>query len=359
MRSWFVPAFATVALAAGLLTPPAARAQTPIDLRVVEAGHPLAGVEAYVAFQGEAFRTGVTDADGRIPVPRDLVGLEDGDVIDAYSVECSGGRSVVLVPRGESIDPIVRGRRQQDPSCASREAGLFLWGDDVTIDLSTGAAMARRGPREEAAPPAPPEAGPVPRGAAPRWVVAAGGGYAVWPNLDLACGGAGGALASCDLVSEGPTARAEVGVHPWPDRPFGVRAAFGWTPGLQVDETYSAGTPGAPARNVVDLDVFTFAGYGTARWPIRERLDLALALGYVWALNRADVTTTFGAGDLTVTDTREDSGGRVGALAGLDWWARSGRWGVRLEVGGMTGKSDDIDASWHAGALLLVPVGSR
>lgn len=368
----------TLAILAALLAwAGTAAAQEPVALQVVTATGPEPGIGVFVLVEGEPWEIGETDAGGRIPAPSDLVGLEFGDLVAVREIACRERRSIVLVPPGAPGDAACA---TVGPDCECLPLGAFLWGDAVRIDLSERAVAAAPGarpapraeadrpdPREADRPPREPEPRPEPRrpmdappARGPAWTAAVGGGYAAWPNLDLACGSTGLASSSCDLASDGPVVRAAVEFRPWPDRPFGIAVDGSFAPGLEVDQTFppSVSDAGGPSRNVVETDVWTVGGFGVGRLGVGESVDAFVGVGYVWAVARADATTTFGGG-LETTDDRQDSGGRVAGRAGLEWSRPGSPVGVRVEAGGMTGEEDDLLAGWHVGAMLLVPLGDR
>lgn len=359
-----------VVVLGALLLPGIARplfAQEPVRLSIVEAGGPAPGIGVFVLVEGEPWEVGETDPAGRLPAPADLVGLEFGDLVAVREIACRERRSIVMVPPGSPGDAACA---TVGPDCDCAPVGAFLWGDDVRIDLSTRSVAAAPGeapPRREVAEPPErraPEPGPSARPrvtpGGPSWSVAVGGGYAAWPNLDLACGSAGVAVSDCTLTSDGPVARAAVEVRPWPDLPFGVAVDGSFAPGLEVDQTFppSVSNAGGPSRSVSESDVWAVGGFGVGRVAVREDLEAFLGVGWVWAGARADVTTTF-PGELETTDERRDSGGRVAGRAGLEWHKPGAPVGIRVEAGGMTGESDDLLAGWHVGALVVVPLGAR
>jgi hypothetical protein len=329
-----------MALAAGLLGARGAAAQEPLEIRVVAAGMTVAGIEVFVLVDGEPWRVGETDADGRVTAPGDLVGLRPGDPIEVHQVICSDDRSVLFVPPDESPESECERRRRGDPSCRCSSLGTVGWGGDVAVDV---VAEPTSVPDYE-------------RPGRPRWWAGAGAGWISFPNLDKGCAAAPLAVA-CELEAEGPTFRVAGEARPRPDFPFSIMGAVGYTPELVIDHLFAASeNPRDPRRNVSELEVVTFEGYAVGRFAAFSAADLFLALGYVWAYDRVEATTTFGDGG-TATEERADSGGRLGGRAGLDWWSAGGGWGVRLEVGGMTGEEEDIDTSWSAVGMVLVPVG--
>lgn len=340
---------------AGALTvfgPGRAAGQETVSLRVLEAGRPVPGIEVVVLFLGEAWRVGETRGDGTIVAPIDLVGLEPGDRVGIHRMACGGPPVLVLAPPDEDARAECARRGGRAEACRCREVGSFLWGDDATIDLTGETAAARPERRRE-------RPGAAPRDGA-TWTAAVGGGLASFPDLDLACqpGAAAPPVASCDVEGEAPILRATLEVRPRADMPWlSLAADFGWATGLEVGQAFETSpNPREPRGNLVELDVLTLGGLAVGRWALSPSVDAVLALGYLWAYNRADVTTAFGPPDRTVTEDREDSGGRVGGRVGIDWW-RSDRWGIRLEAGGMVGDEDDTDTSWHVAGLLLLPLG--
>lgn len=338
-----------VLLALALGAPPVARAQELVDIEVVAAGMSLAGVEIYVLALGEPFLVGETDASGVVSAPPDLVGLEMGDRLDVHQVVCAEGRAVLIVPRDESPEEECRRRRTEDPTCACGDLGTVRWSERVAIDLVSAEPPMAEGEPEYDEPEWDDD------GEGLRWVVGAGAGWSSWPNLDQACAVAPTAR-TCELDAEAPTFRAAVEARR-PDFPISLMGAVGYTTGLTVDMAFDETTnPTNPRRNVAELDVFTFEGYGVGRFAASESVDAFVALGYVWAHDRVETTTTFGGGT-TGTDDRTASGGRFGARAGADWWPAGRGWGLRLEAGGMTGDEENIDAAWSAGAMVLFPLG--
>lgn len=329
-------------------------AQRPVSVLVEQDGRPAAGVDVRVLVEGEMWEVGVTGRDGRVAAPGDLVGLVPGDLVAVRRIACDTVTTVLLVP------PAELGSATCPVACECASLGAFLWGEDIRIDLSgerlAAAPGAERAPPPEAERPVPE---PVLRGAPAtrRWIVGAGGAYAAWPNLDLGCGGTSSPLASCDLTSDGPMVRASVELRPWADRPLGLALDAGFAPGLEVHQRFADGS-GAATDNVVETDVVTVAGLGVARLAAGERIEAFVGLGLVWAYTRAEATTTF-PGGLRQTDEREDGGARFGGRAGLEWWTIGGGWGARLEAGGLVGDEDDTISGWHAGAMLLLPLGSR
>jgi hypothetical protein len=235
--------------------------------------------------------------------------------------------------------------------------GEFRWGDDTTIELSP------RPPGEAAAPPPLDRREPQrPRGprALPVWVVGAGGGLASFTGLDVACDPEPApAVTSCDLTAERPTFRAAVEIRPWRDVPFALAGDIGWTPDLEVEQTFApTGDPRDPVGNLVVMDVLEAGGYALGRWPSGGAVDAWAALGFVWVFNSADVETRFAPlGSRTALDSREESGGRLGARAGIDIWPGARTWGVRLQAGGTGGEGDDADTAWHVAAMLVVGGG--
>lgn len=331
-----VTALAAAALAAGT-----AAAQEPVEIRVVAAGMTVAGIEVLVLVDGDPWRVGETDADGRVTAPGDLVGLRPGDPIRVHQVICTDDRSILFVPPGESPESECERREREDPSCDCSSLGTVGWGGDVAVDVVAEPPPARARQRQSR----------------PRWVVGAGAGWSSFPNLDKGCAASPLAVA-CELEAEGPTFRVAGEARPRPDFPFSIMGAVGYTPELVVDHLFAASdNPRDPRRNVSELEVVTFEAYAVGRVAAFTAADLFLALGYVWAYDRVEATTTFGDDGLTATEERADSGGRLGGRAGLDWWSAGGGWGVRLEVGGMTGEDEDIDTSWSAVGMVLVPVG--
>lgn len=326
-------------------------AQRPVSILVEREGLPAAGVDVRVLVGGQMWEVGVTGRDGRVAAPGDLVGLASGDLVAVRRMTCDARITVLFVPPTALADGTC------PDGCGCRSLGAFLWGEDIRIDLTgerLGAAPgAERDRPMEAEPPAPRPAREDAPGA-PRWIVGAGGAYAAWPNLDLGCGGAGVPPSSCDLTSDGPMARASVELRPWVDRPLGLAIDAGFAPGLEVHQRFAM-AGGAPTENVVETDVLTVAGLAVARMGVGERLDAFLGLGVTWAYAHAEATTTF-PGELTQTDDRGDGRARFGGRAGLEWWSIGG-WGARLEAGGLVGDEDDTISGWHAGALLLLPLG--
>lgn len=352
MKRVFSNAVATAALLAFALGAPSARAQELVDIEVVAAGMSLAGVEIYVFALGEAFLVGETDASGVVTAPPDLVGLEPGDRLEVQQLVCAGGRAVLLVPRDEDSEDECRRRRTEDPSCACGSLGEVRWGERVAIDLVSAE---------------PPVADVEPEYDEPdwddgepglTWVVGAGAGWSSWPNLDQACAGAPTAR-TCELEAEAPTFRGSVEARR-PDFPISLMGAVGYTTGLTVDQTFDqSSNPLNPRRNVVEMDVLTFEGYGVGRFAASESVSAFVALGYVWAHDRVEATTTFGSSGTTGTDERTASGGRFGGRAGADWWPAGRSWGLRIEAGGMSGDEENIDAVWSAGAMILFALGGR
>lgn len=361
----------TVACMATAILPSTVHAQQPIELRVTEEERPVPQMRVVVLVEGESWLVGLTDGEGRIVVPTDLVGLTDGDRVGIYRAGCPNDERVVLVPPGESTERICTLRGPEGAPCGCVAMGAIVWGRSVAIDLMSGIVPPEPAEEPAAGPPPTepsrdvreePEAAvgapPAPRPERARWILAAGGGVSSWPNLDRACEAPLPApLVSCDVEAERPTFRVaaeyrlrELGL------PLAVAAGVGYTPGLEVEHRLQPSpSPRVPDRSVVEVDVVTFEGYGVARHPARTDLDLFLALGYVWAYNRAEATSDFEG--LRRTEERDDSGGRLGARAGLDWW-REG-WGIRLQLGGMAGEGDDVDTSWYGTAMLLIPVNAE
>jgi len=350
---------ASAALLLALGAGPAA-AQELVNIEVTAAGMSLAGVEVYVLALGEPFLVGETDAEGIVAAPGDLVGLQPGERLQVQQVVCAAERAVLLVPSDQSAGDECARRRAEDPTCECGSLGTVRWDETVAVDLVAEATpMADVPPAEveeddddDVAAWDEPGIGGI------LWTLAAGAGWSSWPNLDKACASEPDAL-TCELDAEVPTFRAAVEARR-PGFPLSLMAAFGYTTGLGLDQTFNESTnPLEPRRNVADLDVFTIEGYGMGRFAASPTVGVFAALGYVWAHDRIEVTTTFGPTGGSGTDERSSSGGRFGARAGVDWWPGNRSWGVRLEAGGMTGDEDNIDASWSAGAMLLVPVGGR
>jgi hypothetical protein len=333
---------ALVAIAA-LLGARGAAAQEPVEIRVVAAGMTVAGVEVFVLVSGEPWRVGATDSDGRVTAPGDLVGLRPGDPLEVQQLVCSEGRSLLFVPSDESADEECRRRRDEDPSCACGSLGTVGWGGNVTVDLVVE----------------PPPVAVREERIRPRWVAAAGAGWSSWPNLDQGCAASPQAI-GCQLEAEAPTFRLALEARSRPGSAFSLLGAVGYTPDLVVEHEFAPSpNPREPRRNVSELQVLTLEGYAVGRWGASAALDLFLALGYAWAHNRVEATTTFGTPDLTASEDRSESGGRLAGRAGLDWWSASGGWGARLELGGMTGEQEDVAAGWSAVAMVLLPLGGR
>ncbi|HUP19067.1 MAG TPA: hypothetical protein VM778_03840 [Gemmatimonadota bacterium] len=341
------------ACAAAFLFAPPTLAQDAVTIRIVDGGRAAPGVEVQVLFLGEAWRVGETDGDGRVRAPVDLVGLERGDRIEVHLFDCGQARTVALVPPDE--DPAAECERRGGAAmgCRCAALGAFRWGDDTTIELTP------RPPGDAAAPPREDRREPRrPRepGVLPLWVLGAGGGLASFTGLDVACEPEPApAVTGCDLTAERPTFRASIEFRPWPDVPFAFAGDVGWTPNLQVEQTFAASAdPRDPESNHVVMDVLEMGGYGLGRWSSGGALEVWAALGYVWVFNSADVETRFGPlGSRTALESREDSGGRIGARAGMDWWLEARPWGVRLQAGGMSGEGDDADTAWHVAAMLV------
>jgi hypothetical protein len=319
-----------------------ARAQAPVEIRVVAAGMSVAGIEVYVLVEGEPWALGATDGEGRVTAPGDLVGLRPGDPVEVHQLICAEGRTLLIVPSEESADAECERRRREDGSCDCGSLGIVGWGGDMAIDLVA----------EEPEPPQRVARG----GGRPLWVAGLGAGWSSWPNLDQACAAAPLA-ASCSLEAEGPTFRASLEARRDPDSPFSLMAAVGFTPNLAVAHAFApSASPREPRASEAELQVLTFEGYAVGR-ARAAGLDVFLALGYVWAYDRIEATTTFGTAGLTATEDRSDSGGRLGGRAGADWWPAGRRWGARLEVGGMVGEEEDVDAGWSAVGMVLLPLG--
>lgn len=353
------PLLTTIALLAMLGGARVAAAQDLVDIQVVAAGMSVAGVEVYVLALGEPFLVGETDAEGVVAAPADLVGLEPGDRLEVHQVVCAAERAVLLVPSDESAEDECARRRDEDPTCGCGPLGGARWGGRVSVDLVAETPMADVAPDEEPGeePRDEPEGYDEPGVGGILWTAAAGAGWSSWPNLDKACNAEPGAR-TCELDAEAPTFRAALEARR-PGFPLSLMAAFGYTTGLAVDQTFDATTnPLDPRRNVAELDVFTFEGYGVGRFAATPTVGIFAALGYVWAHDRIEATTTYGVEGPGVDD-RSSSGGRFGARAGADWWPDGRSWGLRFEAGGMTGDEDNIDAAWSAGAMLLVPLGGR
>ena len=367
------PARATLAIAALLLLPPTiAPAQGLVELRVVRYGTPVEGMVVSVLVEGEPWSVGATGGDGVVEAPIDLVGLSEGVEVVVFEIGCPGGENVLLVPPAESPERACELRGPGGRPCGCAPLGSFAWGGDATIDLGAmavegagpgGRAETVPGPRPEPrAEPEPREPGP-PAGVAPSarapWTIAIGAGLSSWPNLDRGCRlRFRRSVSSCDVDAERPVIRASAEYRlDGLALPISLAGGFGYAPGLEVEHRLAdAPGPRDPLRNTVEIDVLTFEGWGVGRYGARPDLDLFLALGYVWAYNRAEATTLFG--DLVRSEERDDSGGRIGGRAGLDWW-RGERWGVRFQLGGMAGEDEDIDTSWYGAISVLLPAGTR
>ena len=343
---------ALCALAASFLATSAA-AQEPVEIRVTAAGMTVTGIEVHVLVDGEPWRVGETGPDGRLAAPANLVGLRPGDPGEVHQVVCADDRTLLHAPPGQEPDEECSRRRERNPTCGCGSLGAVAWDRDIAVDLvSEDSPLAARPPRDDAIAERPTGA----RAAGLAWTLAAGAGWSSWPNLEEGCGGAL-RPAGCRIEAEAPTYR--VALEARPDFPLSLLAAAGYTSGLVVAQNFGADpNPREPRTNEAELSVLTLEGYAVARRPIAA-VELFAALGYVWAYETVEATTTFGAAGLTANEERADSGGRLGGRAGLDWWSAHRSWGARLEVGGMTGDGDAIDAQWSAVGMVLVPLGGR
>lgn len=346
-----IPVTAGLLILAATLAAPAL-AQDVVTIGVLDGGRAAPGIEVQILFLGEAWRVGETDADGRVRAPLDLVGLEPGDRIEAYLFDCGGTRTVTLAPPGEDAAAECERRGGAAMGCGCAALGAFRWGDDTTIELNPRPPGEDPPPLEERAEPRTPRE----PGALPVWVLGAGGGVASFTGLDVACEPEPApAVTACDLTAERPTFRAALEFRPWEGVPFALTGDVGWTPDLEVEQTFAAtADPRDPQSNRVVMDVLEMGGYGLARWPAGDSVDLWAALGFVWVFNSAEVETRFPPmGGRVTRESREDSGGRLGGRLGLDWWPGARAWGLRLQAGGVGGESGDADTGWHVAALLI------
>lgn len=310
---------------------------------------------------------GETGARGTMDVLAALFGLEPGTPTMAYATVCPDRRSVTLVPPGETFEPACRRIAAERPECSCGVVGEMVWGDDVVLDLSTGRVAVR--PEAERRRPEPvrrperrepePVSAPRPPADRPAFFLALGGGFGVWPNLERGCDHQPAPpQVSCDVSDGAPTVRAAAEYRFRPD--LGVGLDVGYTTGLSIEQEFQrTGDPLAAVAHAVDMDVVTLGGHGTAALAVSPAADLFAALGFLWAINTATATTTFDFPERRATAERSGSGGRITGRAGVEWWSGGRRWGLRIEAGGMTGGSDDIDTTWFALARVLVPLGAR
>ena len=288
-----------------------------------------------------------------------LFDLAPGTRVTVYEAPAADGRGAILVPPGEPYQAACAA----EPRC--REVGAFAWGDDAAVDLVSGdVEVVREAPRTDPERPTPrPLDRPTDEFAdedvLPRVRLGVGGGYGVWPNLEMACEQEDGpTAATCDVTDSRPLFQGVVEYSP--SRTFGLGLEVGYTPGLRMEQTFTpTGDPQDPVGHAVDLDVLTFGAFGSTGIQIGPEARLFAALGFLWALNQADAVTQYQIPDRLARETRSEGGGRLAARAGIDWWSPGRRWGFRVEGGGMTGESDDLDMQWMGAAKILISLEPR
>ena len=140
----------------------------------------------------------------------------------------------------------------------------------------------------------------------------------------------------------------------------GVGLELGYTTGLQVEQTFAPSEdPLVPVAHAVDLSVLTVGPYGVTGAPLGADAQLFAALGFLWAINQADAATAYVLPAREASEERSESGGRLAARAGIDWWSPGRRWGFRFEGGGMAGGSDDLDKQWMGAVKVLIALDGR
>lgn len=316
----------------------------------------MVGVEVLFRMQAEDWTLGRTDAAGRIPLVTVLFDLSPGTRVAVYEAPGATGPAVFLVPPGEPYEAICAG----EPNC--RAVGVFAWGDDAVVDLASGdVEVVREAPRTDPVRRRPPFEPMDTRdpSALPRLRVGIGAGYGVWPNLKDACDREGDPPQSaCEVADTRPHIQAILEYRARPE--FGLGLEMGYTPGLQVEQTFQAtSNPLAAVAHAVDLSVLTIGPYGSTGFPVGTDAQLFAAIGFLWAINQGNAATAYDQPARQVSEDRSESGGRLAARAGLDWWSPGRRWGFRFEGGGMSGASDDLDMQWLGAVKLLIGLESR
>ncbi|HUP19003.1 MAG TPA: hypothetical protein VM778_03515 [Gemmatimonadota bacterium] len=284
-----------------------------------------------------------------------LFDLSPGTRVTVYEAPAPDGRGAVLVPPGEPYEAICA----REPRC--RAVGAFAWGDDAVVDLVSGdVEVVRETPRTDPARPAPfPARDFADDHPLPRVRVGVGGGYGIWTNLELACDQEGTPpQQTCDVADSRPLFQGVVEYSPL--RALGLGLEVSYTPGLRVEQTFTrTGDPLDAVGHAVDLDVLTLGAFGSTGIQIGPESRLFAALGFLWALNQGDAVTEYESPNRLARESRSEGGGRLAARVGIDWWAPGHRWGFRVEGGGMSGQSDDLDMQWMGAAKVLISLEPR
>lgn len=326
----------TVAILAVL--PAAARGQEAQVLTFVNAGKvaPRVDVSAFTN-QGKV-AVGETGTDGRLTIPPDATDFEDGERVAVWVRRCGDGEPEIVLIRDREGDPCEKEEERDREGCRCDKLGVFLWGrGPVVVDLAPNAA----GPIRQR----PPADGD---GGLPVVVIGGGVDLASFPKLDDPCDHPN--VERCETEDLVLGFQAALDYYRWLDRRLGVGFELLYFPGLEVEQDFSP-VEGFPERNVTEMSVLSAGLRGIYRRPITPAGVLGFAIGLFWVRNQGDLETIWPGGE-TVTGSREESGLRVGASLGFDWWFRS-PWGVRTEVGVSSGGADDIDTSVRLGLKLL------
>lgn len=314
----------------------------------------MADLEVLARLRDEDWALGRTNAQGGLSLVTVLFDLAPGTRVALYETAVGDAWVLLLVPSGEPYEA----ECQRTPGC--RRVGDFAWGDDAVVDLTAGQIEARRDvPRTDRVRERPFEIPEEPVDRPPRFRAGLGGGYGIWPNLDMACDREGDPpQTSCSVTDGRPLFQGIAEYRPLPE--LGVGIELGYTPGLRIEQTFApTEDPLVAVGHAVDVDVLTIGPYGSVGISIAPESQFFAAVGFVWAMNQAEAGTAYTRPPREASEERSESGGRLAARAGLDWWAPGRRWGFRFQGGGMSGESDDLDMQWLGAVQLLLSLDRR
>jgi hypothetical protein len=287
------------------------------ELRLVDNGEPMVGVQISGLLNRINKPVGTTDEEGDIDIPDDAFDFVKGDRVAVWVVECKDGEVVkVILIREEEGDPCTQEGARPGEGCGCRRIGSFIWGEGpVTVDTGTGRVTRTRlmGVRPTV------------------FKIGLGAGSSFWPDLeDAVCDQEG--LTECETESTAVTFQGFAGFRPGVLRGLGFGADFTYTPFGTFTQRFDG-----DVANEIDFDVFTAGGYVDYGIPVGQRLWLVPMFGFAWVWNMADITAD------SQSDERSESGGRVFGKLALDIPLGYSGYGIRLEFGHMRGEGDDAD----------------